>query len=162
MFPTNKVPPGSGTVSPAAEICFFAIPLIMIVAFFLLNLFLPILMLLFGLWWMLRLKFCIPPSAELGAAVNAELAVIPGRLGGAAGIDIDVVAGVDQAKLRDVLRTGLNDSAAGLGDRLTEQLTNNAIVQALLIQGLGTPGNQNYPGALPTVARVERREVVHP
>ncbi len=162
MFPTDKVPPESGTVGAAEEICFFAIPLIMIVAFFLLNLFLPIIMLLFQLWFMLKLKFCIPPSAELAADVNAELSVIPGGLSAAAGIDIDIVTGIDQDALKETLRTGLNATSAGLGDRLTAQLTNNAIVQALLAQGLGTAGTQTYPPTLPVEPRVRFEEVVHP
>lgn len=162
MFPTDTVPPTSGSVSAAEEICFFAIPLIMIVAFFLLRLFLPIVMLLFQLWWMLKLKFCIPPSAQLAADVNAELSAIPGGLSAAAGFDIDIVTGVDQANLQGVLRDGLNDTSPGLGDQLTATLTNNAIVQALLVQGLGTDGRQTYPATLPTEPRVTFAEVVHP
>ncbi len=162
MFPTDDVPPASGSVSAAEEICFFAIPLIMIVAFFLLNLFLPIIMLLFQLWFMLKLKFCIPPSVELAGDVNAELSVIPGGLSAAAGIDIDIVTGIDQDSLREALRTGLNDTSTGLGDQLTAQLTNNAIIQALLVQGLGTDGAQTYPPTLPVEPRERFEEVVHP
>src|SRR6202040_3965424 len=55
------------------EICFFMIPLFTIVALFLFNLFLPVVLLVFQLWWMLALKLCIPPSASLGGNVTAEL-----------------------------------------------------------------------------------------
>jgi hypothetical protein len=53
-------------------ICGFAIPLITIVATFVLRLFLPIVVFLFGLWWMLRLRFCIPPVLTLDDAGLAE------------------------------------------------------------------------------------------
>jgi hypothetical protein len=55
------------------SICFFAIPLITIIALFLLTLFLPIVVLLFGLWFLLALKFCIPPSFQIDGALEAEL-----------------------------------------------------------------------------------------
>jgi hypothetical protein len=57
------------------EICSIPIPLITIVAMFVFELFLPVVMLLFGLFWMLKLKFCIPPQVEVAAGLNAELAV---------------------------------------------------------------------------------------
>jgi hypothetical protein len=60
----------SGLGGPA--ICGFAIPLITIVATFVLRLFLPIVVFLFGLWWMLRLRFCIPPVLTLDDAGWAE------------------------------------------------------------------------------------------
>ena len=60
--------------SPGAAICSFSIPLITIVASFVFKLFLPIVVLVFQLWWMLALKFCIPPSFSLSAGVAAKLA----------------------------------------------------------------------------------------
>jgi hypothetical protein len=57
------------------EICFFPIPLITIIAMFVFQLFLPIVVLVFQLWWMLALKFCIPPELGLAAGVTAELDV---------------------------------------------------------------------------------------
>lgn len=58
------------------QICSFSIPLITIVATFVLRIFLPIVVFLFGLWVLLALKFCIPPSfsasADLDAALDAE------------------------------------------------------------------------------------------
>jgi hypothetical protein len=61
--------------SKGFEICCFPIPLITIVAMFVFQLFLPIVVLLFQLWWMLALKFCIPPELGLAAGVTAELDV---------------------------------------------------------------------------------------
>ena len=60
---------------PGAAICSFSIPLITIVATFVFTLFLPIVIFMFQLWWMLALKFCIPPSFSLSGAVAAKLAV---------------------------------------------------------------------------------------
>jgi hypothetical protein len=61
--------------SKRPEICFFSIPLITIVASFVFELFLPVVMLAFGLWFMLKLKFCILPEVEVAAGVTAEIAL---------------------------------------------------------------------------------------
>jgi hypothetical protein len=54
--------------------CTFALELLMIVAMFLFSLFLPIVVLLFQLWWLLLLRFCFPRPAltlqVLGAYFN--------------------------------------------------------------------------------------------
>jgi hypothetical protein len=47
--------------------CFFAFELFFLVAYFVFLLFLPIVVFLFQLWWMLALKFCIPPSVSFQA-----------------------------------------------------------------------------------------------
>lgn len=62
---------------PGAAICSFSIPLITIVASFVFRLFLPIVVLLFQLWWMLALRFCIPPSFSLSASVAAGIKAEP-------------------------------------------------------------------------------------
>jgi hypothetical protein len=69
QIPSLSPAPGS----PGAAICSFSIPLITIVATFVFKLFLPIVVLIFQLWWMLALKFCIPPSFALSAGVAAKL-----------------------------------------------------------------------------------------
>ncbi|HEV7474750.1 MAG TPA: hypothetical protein VGN90_11925 [Pyrinomonadaceae bacterium] len=61
--------------SKSSQICSFSIPLITIVATFVFKLFLPVVTLLFGLFFLLKLKFCIPPSISLSAGVAAELDV---------------------------------------------------------------------------------------
>ncbi|MFJ2235202.1 hypothetical protein [Streptomyces sp. NPDC087859] len=67
-FTKGKTVPGSGTVGgDAAERCTYALELFTIVAMFLFTLFLPIVTLLFQLWWMLLLRFCWPPT---GAALK--------------------------------------------------------------------------------------------
>ncbi len=75
------------------QICFFAIPLITIIAFFVLNLFLPIVVFLFGLWFLLALKLCILPSFQFDGGLQAELALIPPKLNVDAGFAVDVDAG---------------------------------------------------------------------
>ncbi len=101
--------PGAGTTEPAEEICFFSIPLITIVALFLLNLVLPIVMLVFNLFWMLKLKFCIPPSfeAELSAAFDASVDMTL-ELAVELDIDVDVDARVHPDS-RDALKAALTD-----------------------------------------------------
>jgi hypothetical protein len=71
----KAINPGIG----GKQICFFAIPLITIVAFFVLKLFLPILVFLFNLFFLLQLKLCILPSAQFDAKLDAELEVLPPR-----------------------------------------------------------------------------------
>ncbi|MDQ6612514.1 MAG: hypothetical protein M3Y64_08770, partial [Gemmatimonadota bacterium] len=71
---------GQGTIkkigrSRLPEICSFSIPLITIVASFVFELFLPVVMLAFGLWFMLKLKFCILPEIEVAAGVTAEISL---------------------------------------------------------------------------------------
>lgn len=72
------------------QICFFSIPLITIVAMFLLQLFLPIVVFLFGLFFLLALKFCIPPSLSASAGLTAKLDVLMPKLELDASIDVDV------------------------------------------------------------------------
>jgi len=64
--------PSSGKLG-GAQICSLSIPLITIVATFVLNIFLPIVVFIFQLWALLRLKFCIPPSVSLSAGEMAAL-----------------------------------------------------------------------------------------
>ncbi|WP_255768578.1 hypothetical protein [Pseudarthrobacter sulfonivorans] len=61
-------------VGPGGSVCTFAIELFFIVAFFLFMLFLPIVVFIFQLWWMLALRFCFPPSASFGILTDFFLA----------------------------------------------------------------------------------------
>jgi hypothetical protein len=75
-------------------ICSFSIPLITIIALFVLNLFLPIVVFVFQLWFLLVFRFCIPPSVSVSAGLDAALAVTPPS------VDLDAdfsvkVSGVD-------------------------------------------------------------------
>lgn len=77
--------PGDPVTRPGQQICFFALFLFFIVAMFLFRLFLPILLFLFQLWFLLKLKFCIPPSIEIDAGLVADLS-----FDGSFGVDFDV------------------------------------------------------------------------
>jgi hypothetical protein len=55
-----------------ARTCTFALELFMIVAFFVFSLFLPVVVFLFQLWWLLLLRFCLPPSATAVAVLTAH------------------------------------------------------------------------------------------
>lgn len=163
----GKVPTSGGPRNGPEEICFFGIPLITIVAMFVLKIFLPILTLIFGLFWMLKLKFCIPPSVDLEADLNAELDVVPGGIQASlkVGVDIDLTAGVDQVSLEGALRDGLDTRQPGLGTKLTGRYTNDPMCEMLAGQGYGIEAGEPFPVFGTTAAYttpVGRDEVVHP
>ncbi|MGC3992794.1 MAG: hypothetical protein QM779_01470 [Propionicimonas sp.] len=80
---------GAGRVGAGAAICTFAIELFFLVAFFLFLLFLPIVVLAFQLWWLLALRFCIPPS--IGFQATADF-IATGKLLADVGADVDMRA----------------------------------------------------------------------
>ena len=141
VFAEDGQIPTSGSVRSGEDFCFFAIPLITIIATFVLKLFLPIVTLLFGLFWMLKLKFCIPPSLQLEADLKTELDLVPGGIQASLTLDIDVQAGVNKSALEGVLRTGLDTDRPGqqLGTKLTSKYTNDPVVELLARQAYGVP-----------------------
>jgi hypothetical protein len=56
---------GAGAIGVGGGVCTFAFELFFIVAFFLFLLFLPVVVFAFQLWWMLALRFCLPPTGSL-------------------------------------------------------------------------------------------------
>jgi hypothetical protein len=65
--------PGSGSAGGnLPQVCTFAIELFFIVAMFLFLMFKPIVVLLLQLWWMLALKFCLPPDLLAMAQLKAH------------------------------------------------------------------------------------------
>jgi hypothetical protein len=76
------------------HICSFALPLITIVATFLFELFLPVVIIAFQLWWMLALKFCIPPEISVGGGISGEIA-LDASLALEANIDVGASISVD-------------------------------------------------------------------
>jgi hypothetical protein len=97
-----------GAVGDAA-ICHFSIPLITIVAMFVLNIFLPIVVFLLQLWYLLAFRFCIPPSLKAGFDFNAlgKLTnALPPSGSFTGGIKVDG-SFVDEAGVRTQLRSGL-------------------------------------------------------
>jgi hypothetical protein len=112
----------------STQTCSFAIPLITIVAYFLLRLFLPIVVFVFQLWFLLALRFCVPPSITIDAGLAAKL----DQLGGGLNIDAGVVV-ANQATFDKVLTDlldGFTDSGApgtGLGKRIVDEHNSGAI-----------------------------------
>ncbi len=94
LMPKAGFPPG-GSIG-GAEICSFSIPLITIVATFVFSLFLPIVVLVFQLWFLLALKFCIPPEVNFDAQLAAALATAtPGDVGFEAQFGAEIDSGID-------------------------------------------------------------------
>jgi hypothetical protein len=85
--------PQNPSLSDKFEICFFSIPLITIVAMFVFELFLPVVVILFGLFFLLKLKFCIPPavSVEMQAALRLQI-----QADLQANLDLDLDASLDE------------------------------------------------------------------
>lgn len=78
--------PKPGKVDGATDrTCFFALEIFMIVAFFVFSLFLPVVVLTFQLWWLLALRFCLPPATaslkllETFFAGGGTLATLPAQ-----------------------------------------------------------------------------------
>jgi hypothetical protein len=58
--PFNGIPkPGDGSMGGTGSVCTFAFELFFIVALFLFLMFMPIVVFVFQLWWMLALRFCL-------------------------------------------------------------------------------------------------------
>ncbi|MFZ5543155.1 MAG: hypothetical protein ACOZJZ_06335 [Pseudomonadota bacterium] len=102
-------------------ICSFSIPLITIVALFVLNLFLPVVVFLFQLWFLLVFRFCIPPQIKIAMDVDAALAVTPPGVDFEADFAVEV-SGVAQtaAQLNALLTAGSGSNPQDLGDRIIE------------------------------------------
>jgi hypothetical protein len=68
-FPRDGSIPGTGKGSfGGSDNCFFSIPLITLIAKFVLSLFMAIVLFIFQAWWMLSLRFCLPQGAVNDAA----------------------------------------------------------------------------------------------
>ena len=130
--PVELAPP------PFPQICSFAIPLITIVAQFVLKLFLPVVVLLFGLWLLLRLRFCILPSVDLGLDLTAELDLLAGGVDLEAGAGIDVDARRAQiAAALDARLEGAQYPGAAPGARMAAEYALGPLVQLTAEQQLG-------------------------
>jgi hypothetical protein len=95
LMPLATFPPGGSQA--AGEICSFSIPLITIVATFVFKLFLPVVILAFQLWFMLLLKFCIPPEVSVGAGLAAALQAVPPSMQVSAGFEATWGGAIDAA-----------------------------------------------------------------
>jgi hypothetical protein len=81
----------NGRTSESSQVCFFAIPLITLVAFFVFSLFLPILVFLFNLYFLLAFRLCIPPSVSIGGGLKTDIDALP------PGVDVDAGLSVSAA-----------------------------------------------------------------
>jgi hypothetical protein len=96
------------------QICSFSIPLITIVATFVFKLFLPVVTLLFGLFFLLKLKFCIPPSVSLDANIAVQLDAAL-KVGFEASLEAKLEPSPIGPEVDLKVKTGLgNEMAAGL------------------------------------------------
>ncbi|MCO6457754.1 MAG: hypothetical protein J5I93_20815 [Pirellulaceae bacterium] len=131
--------PVSQGVGQSPSVCFFAIPLITIVATFLLRLFLPIVVFLFQLWYLLLLKFCIPPAFSLGdlaAQLDADLDFQ---------LDADLAL---NAQLRADIEASFDQLGAGPAAEMRKQLQQGTITHAAAAQ-LALDQGADLSGSLP-------------
>jgi hypothetical protein len=82
--------------------------MITIVATFVFQLFLPVVVFIFGLFFLLKLKFCIPPSFSLDAGVVADL-------NAALDLDIGISASLD-AQVDAAFQANFDMDASALAD----------------------------------------------
>lgn len=120
--------------SKSSEICSFSIPLITIVATFVFKLFLPVVTLLFGLFFLLKLKFCVPPginlstiAGELKAALQPGLDVsidkeIETNFGSAIDVALTKEFGVDVV---NGLKRGVPLDSGGFGPRALAEMADS-------------------------------------
>jgi hypothetical protein len=105
------------------QICTFPIPLITIVARFVFSLFLPIVVFVFQLFFLLRLKLCIPPSLTIGAGLQARVDQLQGL-----GLSLDA-----DVQVRALLVECLNDAyprgpdGGGVGDALAAEYSSSEL-----------------------------------
>jgi hypothetical protein len=151
----------------AVQICSFAIPLITIVAFFVLQLFLPIVVFVFQLWFLLALRFCIPPDVSVDVGLLADFEALGGGLEIDAGFAATVVARpsfgtalttlLGRSKPQGTsLAQALHDANTAIGPNHLDAASYAAVGRSALAQGAAPAP------ALPFVPRVERSQVVTP
>ncbi len=159
LSPKVKGKAADGGEMGGEAICSFSIPLITIIALFVLNLFLPIVVFIFNLWFLLVFRFCIPPQIQVAAGLDAALAVTPPK------IDLDAefsvkVDGLDTLVTPAALHAALTSGGDSMKTRIKsdigldenpaiDDLSNNSlgpIDQTLQDNAARTPGSD---GSLP-------------
>lgn len=167
---TSKDTTATKTPSPDGEqLCSFAIPLITIVAFFVLQLFLPIVVFVFQLWFLLTMKFCLPPEITLEAGLAAKIDAVGGGLDIDAGAAAALEADPGLAAALDDLLGGPSFSLPGGGSATMSQSLRSARAAgdidvetfASLVSGVFAQGATAHAPLL-FARRVERWEVVRP
>ncbi|MGW3668118.1 hypothetical protein [Streptomyces sp. NPDC005141] len=151
------------------QICSFSIPLITIIATFVLRLFLPVVVFALGLWFLLALKICIPPSLDVDDGLQAELAVKPPDYEADASVDASLMAKVDPAF--DALAKAIADSTAQAGlskpkaSAFRQQLADQPVADRFRIARSVLGGARTFSvpdDDLRYEPRVEREEVFTP
>ncbi len=126
-FKDGKVPQaGEGRLGAGGGVCMFAFELFFIVALFLFLMFLPVVILVFQLWWMLALRLCIPPAAGFGALADAAAGgSLDLNAPGSFRTDLDVALGADAPDPAggyvingDAWAAGLANASDGKGTKL--------------------------------------------
>ena len=120
------IPTGGMLGGPA--ICFFSIPLITIVALFVLNIFLPIVVVIFNLWFLLALQFCIGPKISVGAGASLDLRTTPPGVEVDASVSVSVIDGVidDEAPGKSPGSTALGEMPADDLQAMAQAFADNA------------------------------------
>jgi hypothetical protein len=167
-FSTDNTDGAQAGTNADFQICSFSIPLITIVAMFVFKLFLPIVVFVFQLWFLLMLKFCIPPDVSIGAGLDAAFAA----LGPGLEIDASIAASLTVAPLASQVDTamtnlfGANKDVDGntMATRIKNALSGNqldvkswaAIVRGSLAQAPTAPPDRVF------APHVTRDQVVAP
>jgi hypothetical protein len=148
------------------QICSFSIPLITIVAFFVFRLFLPIVIFVFQLWWMLLLKFCIPPEVDVSVDLDLALDALPPSFDSAFGVSVQTFLDDFGDDLDDAVEKATNRYKHRDGSTMTSRI---AAVRSQFDDpswvafGRGLLANNARPVPDRVFAdRVERADVVTP
>jgi hypothetical protein len=115
--PFNGIPK-SGAIGAGGGVCTFALELFFLVAFFLFLLFLPIVVIIFQLWWLLALRFCLPPSASINLvsqffAGGGVMTGVEAPANASVNVALNARLGLDVALLASATGTWPSHLAAG-------------------------------------------------
>ncbi len=129
---------GSGPIPdgtrPDGEVCSVSIPLVTIVATFVFELFLPIVVLLFNLFFLLKLRFCFPSEIDVAAGVTAEFD-LNAPVSEENSIDAAINASIDSSK-------GFEKNPA-MRTQLKQRYSPFALANmSLELKTAGTPGSE--------------------
>lgn len=147
--------PDQTAPSAGAQICFFSIPLITIVALFVFKLFLPIVVWLFSLWFLLRLRFCIPPSFSFNVQLAADLKAFGPEF--SANITAKINADL-QIELGGHIYTSLNEVKNGIKSALDAQTE----IPAFLKSGLKSQVDADFDASVDLITTLGTDFSDHP
>lgn len=165
--------PSTGQKSDGGEEqCFVAIPLITFVAMFLLQIFLPILLFLMNLWWMLQLKFCVPGRLSIDVDLSADIVSRPGpdgfELDDVADFEADAEAGGLTPEERELVKDAVDRQLSAnfttkaihdIKDQNSLQEQWQLLRNIQIAQDQAAAGSLRTGGAALPVTRVEWHEV---